>query len=98
MFLLRKLFGRSSKPKAPNKKRTKGQVAKEARQTLLSYKKSKVVKRVEILTCNDQYVCPTCRKLSTQTFTLDQALKKMPIPHACTSPHGCRCRYGGLTD
>lgn len=45
-----------------------------------------------ILTCNDDYVCDECKKLSTMTFTIDEALETMPIPYSCTTEN-CRCGY-----
>lgn len=44
----------------------------------------------KILTCNDDLVCDECRKLSKKVFTVDEALKTMPIPHQCTNKN-CRC-------
>jgi hypothetical protein len=46
-----------------------------------------------IHTRNDEYVCDECKKLSKMTFTIDEALRDMPIPHKCTNEN-CRCGYG----
>lgn len=45
-----------------------------------------------IHTSNDEYVCNECKKLSKMTFTIDEALRDMPIPHKCTN-ETCRCGY-----
>lgn len=47
---------------------------------------------VKVNTCNDGYVCEECKKLSKMTFTIDEALKNMPIPQRCTNSR-CRCCY-----
>lgn len=56
---------------------------------------------VEILTCKN--ACPICQKQKGRTFTIEEALKKMPIPHPdCTFEHNgkrgwCRCLYVPVT-
>jgi len=47
----------------------------------------------KILTRNDDLVCDECKKLSDMTFTIDEFLKTMPVPHKCTNAK-CRCWYG----
>jgi len=47
---------------------------------------------VKIQTCNDEFVCDECRKLSKIIFTIDEALKTMPIPNMCTN-ESCRCSW-----
>jgi hypothetical protein len=49
--------------------------------------------RVKVLTCGAES-CPACQELTGATYTVDAALKKMPLPvEACTEPRGCRCCY-----
>jgi len=66
--------------------------------SLLSLKKSEVVKGVEILATSES--CDECQKLNGNKYTLDEALEKMPIPNPnCTytfTKKGkpfCRCTY-----
>lgn len=70
--------------------------AKKFRKELLEMKKlfkdSGIEMIVKINTCNDELVCDECKKLSKMTFTIDEALKDMPIPHKCTNT-SCRCWY-----
>jgi len=76
-----------------------------ARCELIILEKLDYFKRVEILTCNDQS-CPECQKLSGKVFTIEQALKEMPIPvKECTcklNPKAlggwCRCMYVSVID
>jgi len=51
---------------------------------LYHYRKQKIVKKVEIVTCGDAS-CPSCQKLSGKIYTIDQALKEMPIPEKTCS-------------
>lgn len=38
--------------------------------------------------------CPECTKLDGTTYTIDEALEKIPIPHKdCTNGGWCRCCY-----
>jgi len=67
-------------------------LADAAKHRLLEYKKEGVT-HVNILTANDKHVCQACRKLATEPIPIDQALKKLPIPHSCKSKDGCRCGY-----
>lgn len=47
--------------------------------------------------------CPICQQLNGRIFTIDEALKKMPIPNKnCTHKHNgkrgwCRCMYLSVT-
>jgi len=73
-----------------------------SRMELMDYKQSGCTK-VEITTCNDNYVCPSCRKLAGKVFDINDALEALPIPNReCTTDleyrsHGyCRCSYIGL--
>jgi hypothetical protein len=68
-------------------------LAEAARHELLDLKESGVVSKVKVSTCNDDSVCSACRKLEKKTFTINEALAKMPIPNACQNPSGCRCWY-----
>jgi hypothetical protein len=46
---------------------------------------------LEISTCNDAYVCPTCAAYASRSYTPADAPM---LPHRdCTSPDGCRCIY-----
>ena len=49
---------------------------KAAKMELMHYKSDGVTKRVEILSGS----CPECKKLEGQSFTISEALEKMPIP------------------
>jgi hypothetical protein len=62
------------------------------RQELQELNGSGMVARV--YTKNDHLVCDKCRKLSEQTFSIDELLERMPIPDECENPDGCRCSYG----
>lgn len=56
------------------------------------------IKKVEIMTCDDERVCDDCRALHGRVFTIRTALKNMPLPgQHCkdgsdANPHGGRCR------
>ncbi|MBN1637930.1 MAG: hypothetical protein JW866_03115 [Ignavibacteriales bacterium] len=71
--------------------------AKKFREKLLEIKRLNkdlsVEMVVKVKTCNDELVCDECKKLSEMTFTIDEALKNMPIPHNCTNAK-CRCTLG----
>jgi thioredoxin-related protein len=75
---------------------TRQQVAK---MELLTYKKSGVIDKVQILTCGKNS-CEACQQLDRKVFTIEEALEKMPIPcKECTfilydKTRGfCRCAY-----
>lgn len=76
-----------------------------ARCELMDHKKQGFVKEVEIVTCGENS-CSSCRKLSGKKFTIEQALKQMPIPEKdCTheinlkSKKGwCRCCYAPVVE
>lgn len=69
----------------------------ELRAELMRLKQAPWVLGVKISTCSN--ACPTCQKLRGKVFTVDEALKKMPIPNKdCTFEHNgkrgfCRCLY-----
>ena len=67
-------------------------LADALREELLDYKESGVL-FVQVSTCNDRHVCRSCEALTEQIFSIDDALKMMPIPHACVSTTKCRCGY-----
>jgi hypothetical protein len=46
---------------------------------------------VTIHTCNDEYVCESCRKAAQRNYGNEEFLELLPIPTVCTSSHGCRC-------
>ena len=60
---------------------------------LLHAKEHTPMLEARILTRNDDLVCDECRELSKKIFTIDEALKTMPIPHKCTNEN-CRCTWG----
>ena len=47
--------------------------------------------RYKVNTRNDDIVCDRCNEISKRTYTIDDFLKKMPIPNNCSNPRGCRC-------
>jgi hypothetical protein len=47
------------------------------------------IKVVEISTCNDSMVCPTCKKLASKKYKINE-VPELPI-EKCTSENGCRC-------
>jgi len=55
--------------------------------------------KVEVNTVRDTYVCPACQQLAGRVFSIDDAVRQMPIPcKECThvvhsKPGFCRCRY-----
>ncbi|HUW13465.1 MAG TPA: hypothetical protein VM537_27325, partial [Anaerolineae bacterium] len=55
-----------------------------------------VVGVVTTTTCNDQYVCASCKRMSERRFPLRQA-PELPSPE-CTSETGCRCWYLPVID
>jgi len=66
---------------------------------LLEYKKDGI-KKVKIITSGKDNACESCLKLEGKTFTINEALKKMPIPNKdCThilydeNRGFCRCVY-----
>jgi len=64
-----------------------------SRMELMDLKQSGCTK-VKTLTCNDQYVCQSCRALKKQVFSIDDALEAMPLPNKdCTTEGWCRCSY-----
>ncbi|MFQ6127076.1 MAG: hypothetical protein ACE5R6_21070 [Candidatus Heimdallarchaeota archaeon] len=72
-----------------------------SRMELLYYKQSRVVKNVQILTTRD--ACEACQLLANQVWSIDEALKQMPIPvKGCTrsiqddSQGFCRCRWNAM--
>lgn len=46
---------------------------------------------------DDDFVCASCRKENGRRLSLDEALKKLPLPiHACTGSY-CRCWLDAVT-
>ena len=60
---------------------------------LLNIKDGGFYEKITIHTMNDQSVCPGCRELNGKCIDLEQALKELPVPSACTNESGCRCFY-----
>ena len=49
------------------------------------------VRRIEIVGPGDEHTCPTCRESLGKQFLVARVPE---LPHrACSSSHGCRCRY-----
>jgi hypothetical protein len=70
---------------------------------LMNYKNSGVVKKVDIMPCN--IACEACKKQANVVFTIEEALKQMPLPcKDCTNiiDNGvrgwCRCTYGPIVE
>lgn len=53
---------------------------------------SDVISSVEIYTCNDDVVCPECKKIASKKYKLSGEVPELPYP-GCTCEHGCRCTY-----
>ena len=73
-----------------------GCLQESQRMRLMEYK-NKGVKKVRVLSTGS---CDVCKQLNDKIFTIDEALKKMPIPsRECTfklhngKQGWCRCRY-----
>lgn len=72
---------------------------------LREYIKQGFVEKVEIVTCKENS-CPSCQKLSGKIFTIEQALKEMPIPERSCSFDAnsklkkgwCRCIYAPVVE
>jgi len=67
---------------------------------LLDYEKSGFIKKVVIRTAGEGNACDNCLKLHNKTFTIKDALEKMPLPNKdCThvlydeNRGFCRCIY-----
>lgn len=72
----------------------KKSIAEGRKRDLESYKRSRVVKAVEIL-CADN-ACKVCKKWNHKVIALKKALKKPPLPikDCCNEKYGyCRCTY-----
>lgn len=74
-------------------KRNAFQPLKEAMRCSLMHEKSQGIKRVTIMTSKDDRTCPICSKLEGQSFSIGEALEKMPLPVKCQEDY-CRCVYG----
>lgn len=77
-------------------KDTKSMRMKVNKMELLNLKEAGTEK-VHIHTVNDDLVCDECKKLSKMVFTIDKALKTMPIPNKCKNEQ-CRCSYSAYFD
>ena len=73
-------------------------VAQQANRAQLMSLLDLSVAGVEVMTSEDERVCAHCQLLNGRVFTIEEALKAMPIPGPnCTdgneqNPHGGRCR------
>lgn len=69
---------------------------------LMDMKQSDMIKEVEISCVYDASSCENCKPLHKKKYSIDEALRLMPIPHKdCTGfdsgEHGfCRCVYIGI--
>jgi len=69
------------------------------RAELLEYQSSGLIKKVKILTAGKDNACSECLKLDGKVFTIEKALKEMPLPNKnCTNKLNsknsfCRCSY-----
>lgn len=70
-----------------------GYLAEVMHHELLTLEKADYYQTVQITTMGDDKVCPACRELADTVLTVSEALKTMPLPHACQNPGGCRCNY-----
>jgi thiol-disulfide isomerase/thioredoxin len=67
-------------------------------ETLLNYKSSSVVKKVEILG-GQANSCEHCKSLKGKIISISKALKEKPLSREkCTNPKGCRCCYVPVID
>ena len=73
-------------------------LAESAKCELLDMKESSWIKKVQVETCNDDEVCPACKKLAAKPIPIDKALAELPIPKLCQNEEGCRCWYNGIVD
>ncbi len=67
---------------------------------LLNYKQSEVVSKVEVLSAGPGNACEECHKENGKQFSIEEALKSMPLPcRDCSfawpdrDPGYCRCTY-----
>ena len=60
-----------------------------------SYEKQFNIKlKVKILVAGGDGACDNCKIQEGESFTVEEALKRMPLPHqGCTHNYGCRCVY-----
>lgn len=71
---------------------------------LMDMKQSNVITKVEISCSSDASSCDNCKSLDKKRYSLDEALRLMPIPHKeCKSiNYGefsfCRCLYIGIPE
>ena len=70
---------------------------------LLGYKNNDVVLGVKIITAGKDQACSECLKQEGKEFTIEEALKIMPLPcKSCTNdllenhPGWCRCCYNTI--
>ena len=72
----------------------KKSIAAGRKRDLESYKRSGVVKAIEILCASN--ACKVCKKWNHKVIPLKKALKKLPLPikGCCNEKYGyCRCTY-----
>ncbi len=81
-------------------------VAQDSERCYLQYLRNMGFAKVKVIGANDDFVCPACAAVQGKVFTIQQALKTMPIPvKECTSGADgdhkktgrrsglCRCSY-----
>lgn len=60
--------------------------------TLRNYKRSGIVREVEIISTDDS--CPACEEASKHLYMLNEELESPTLPiKNCTHEKGCRCCY-----
>lgn len=67
------------------------------RATLIGLKKEGFTTHVKPLSARDDRTCEKCKSQDGKVFTIDEALKQMPLPVLCNSGEGCRCVYQHYT-
>jgi len=61
-------------------------------------KQTGIKNKVGIMTSGKAYACSKCYELEEKTFTIDEALEKMPIPVKDCGNGFCKCSYFGTVD
>ena len=65
--------------------------------TLINYKQSEVVEKVEIISTTDS--CLVCKEASKHIYMLDEELISPTLPiKECSHEKGCRCCYAAHFD
>ena len=70
-------------------------VASEACRTALMRMQEAGIKRVEVMTAEDERVCEHCQSMDGKVYDIQCALKTMPLPSANCSDGSQKNRHGG---